>query len=214
VKVTVIDYGLGNLFSIQSALAHLGAQMILTDRPEQVLEADRLILPGVGAFRDGMEGLRLRSLVEPIREYAGKGRPLLGICLGMQMLADQSEEFGIHQGLGLIPGANVAIPRTLADGSAVKVPHIGWNGIHPPAGARDWKTTPLGNTPPGTAFYFVHSFTVVPTNESDRLADAWYRGRRIAAVIGRDNTFGAQFHPEKSGPSGLKLLGNFLGGTF
>ena len=127
ISVTVIDYGVGNLLSVSRALEHCGAQVDLADNPAQIARAHRLVLPGVGAFKDGMDGLRERALVEPIRQYASGGRPLLGICLGMQLLLDVSEEFGAHEGLGLIPGRVAAIPATTADGVPHKIPHIGWN---------------------------------------------------------------------------------------
>ena len=130
-KVTVIDYGLSNLLSVRHALEHFGAQVELTGDPAAVLAAKALVLPGVGAFRDGMQGLEKLGLIEPIRQKAAQGTPLLGICLGMQMLFDQSEEFGSWQGLGLIPGQVVRIPDQAADGTHQKVPHIGWEGLAP-----------------------------------------------------------------------------------
>ena len=130
-KVTIIDYGLSNLLSVQHAFAHFGAETLLTSKPEDVLAADALVLPGVGAFQDGMAGLEKLGLVEPIRQKAAAGTPLLGICLGMQMLFDESEEFGLHKGLGLIPGRVVKIPDTDADGCPQRVPHISWNPLYP-----------------------------------------------------------------------------------
>lgn len=209
--VTVVDYGLGNIFSVSRAVERVGARVHLTDRPAEILAAERLILPGVGAFAVGMEGLCERGLVAPIREYAASGRPLLGICLGMQMLMGASEEFGNHEGLGIIPGRVAAIGGRHADATALKVPHIGWNALARPAARRAWDGTILEGVEQGSGAYFVHSFTVVPAREEDRLADAGYGDCRISAAIQRGNVSGCQFHPEKSGPVGLRIVANFVG---
>ena len=137
-KVTVIDYGLSNLLSVRHAFAHFGAETLLTSDPADVLAAEKLVLPGVGAFKDGMDGLARLGLIEPIRQKAAAGTPLLGICLGMQMLFDESEEFGLHKGLGLIPGRVVKIPDTDADGHPQKVPHISWDPLYPGGGRTDF----------------------------------------------------------------------------
>lgn len=204
-QVTVIDYGIGNVHSVVKALAFHGAAVSLSDQPDAIARADRLVLPGVGAFADGMKGLRERGLVEPIRAFVRTGRPFAGICLGMQLLLARSEEFGEHEGLGIIPGSVVAIPPT----PGVKIPHIGWNRIEPRPGGT-WSGTALEGTEPGTMVYFVHSFTAQPRDESDRLADAWYGGHRISAAVRHENVYGFQFHPEKSGTAGLQILANFL----
>lgn len=209
-RVTVVDYGIGNLFSVGRALEHCGAEIEFSSAPEAIAGAARLVLPGVGAFADGMQGLRDRGLVEPLRAYAASGRPLLGICLGMQMLASVSEEFGEHEGLGLIPGRVQAVPATDTQGRPHKIPHIGWSALRLPPGAR-WAGSPLCDTPPGSAVYLVHSFAVVPDDPIDRLADCDYGGHAIAAAIRRDNVVGCQFHPEKSGTVGLNILARFLG---
>jgi glutamine amidotransferase len=208
--ITVIDYGLGNLLSIQQAFEHWGAAVTITDSPELVQNAERLVLPGVGAFEDGMLGLRDRKLIEPIKNYASTQRPLLGICLGMQMLLDRSEEFGVHEGLKLIPGTVTAIPSTRADGVPHKVPHIGWNELTSSASKGNWTGTILNGIPPGSCVYFVHSFTAVPLDPGHRLADCYYNGRLISAAISSGNVWGCQFHPEKSGSVGLRILRNFL----
>jgi glutamine amidotransferase len=209
-KVTIVNYGLGNLFSIANALEHCGGDVRVTDNPREVTRADRIVLPGVGAFSDGMDGLRKRSLVDPIKEFVLSGRPLLGICLGMQIMFDVSEEFGEHKGLGFISGRVVLIPDASIDGTPHKIPHIGWNGIEPSSGSDRWGGTILRNIPHETSFYFVHSFTAVPENEEHRLADTFYNGRRLLAVIKKGNLCGSQFHPEKSGEKGLRILGNFI----
>ena len=207
VDVTVIDYGVGNLLSVQRGFEHCGARVTVTSDPQVILGADRLVLPGVGAFRDAMQELDVRGLPAVIRTYAASGKPLLGICLGMQMLLDESEEFGITQGLGLIPGRVVPVPAQTTDGDAQKIPHIGWSALYP---AHDsWSGTPLDEIQAGSAVYFVHSFMAQTRNATHRLADCVYGGHRIPAVIGSGNVFGCQFHPEKSGEVGLGILRAF-----
>ena len=141
-KIAIIDYELGNLLSIRQAFEHCGAEVIITDSPDAIRNAIGLVLPGVGAFEDGMMGLRSKGLIEPIKSFVATQRPFLGICLGMQMLFDYSEEFGTHEGLKLIPGRVIAIPPTKADGTPHKVPHIGWNALVPPSGSTErWRGT-------------------------------------------------------------------------
>lgn len=215
-KVTVIDYGLSNLLSVCHALEHCGAEVLLTSRPEDVLAAQALVLPGVGAFRDGMAGLERLGLIEPIRRKAGEGTPLLGICLGMQMLFDESEEFGVHKGLGLIPGRVVRIPDTDVDGNPQRVPHISWQQLVP-AEHRDRETgfagTALSGVRPGQECYFIHSYEAKPAAQEYRLADTVYGGRRICAAAMCGSVLGVQFHPEKSGPVGLEILRSFAQST-
>jgi glutamine amidotransferase len=208
-NVTVVDYGIGNLFSVRQALERCGASVELTSDTASIAAAERLILPGVGAFADGMRGLNDRGLVEVLRTYAGTGRPLLGICLGMQMLGTTSEEFGEHAGLGLIPGRVIAVPRTTTEGKRHKIPHIGWNGLWPTDGA-DWKATLLEDTTPGTSAYLVHSFHLVPDDPSHALAYCDYGGYQLTAAVRSGSIFGAQYHPEKSGEAGLRMLAAFL----
>lgn len=211
-QVAIVDYGMGNLFSVTRAFEHCGAEVCTVDSPREVNESRRLVLPGVGAFKDGMRGLEERGLVEPLRAYAASGKPLLGICLGMQMLMSFSEEFGIGRGLGLVAGRVVAIPFLNAQGQPQKIPHIGWNELQLPNGdVRRWEGTVLRGLAPYDAVYFVHSFNVVPDDERYRLADCYYGGVRICAAIQAGNIYGCQFHPEKSGPRGLQILRNFLG---
>lgn len=208
VEVTVVDYGLGNLYSVERALQSQGVEVRLSSDPEEIARAGRLVLPGVGAFADGMRGLRDKQLVEPLREYARTGKPLLGICLGMQMLATVSEEFGEHEGLDLIPGRVRAIPAVDSEGRPHKIPHIGWNALQP-AGS-PWSSSLLADTPPGSAVYLVHSFHVLPEDPRHLLATCAYGGHAITAAIRSGNIFGCQFHPEKSGPAGLRMLSAFL----
>jgi glutamine amidotransferase len=209
-RVTVVDYGIGNVMSVRRAFEHFGAEVVLTDSPAQIAEADRLVLPGVGAFADGMQGLRSRGLEEPIKRNIARDRPFLGICLGMQMMLDASEEFGEHTGLGIIPGKVVAIPAVGTDGKPHKIPHIGWSPLVVPPHERRWDRTLLDGVVPGANVYFVHSFTAAPANPDHRLADCHYDGVVISASVARGNVYGCQFHPEKSGTVGLKIIANFL----
>lgn len=207
--VTVVDYGMGNLFSVRRALEHCGASVQLSSRGDDIAAADRVILPGVGAFADGMQGLRDRGLIEPLSQFAATGRPILGICLGMQMLATTSEEFGESRGLGLIPGRVKQVPTTTIEGRPHKIPHIGWSEIFPASGG-DWQATILEDTAEGTPVYLVHSFHLVPDDPAHLLADCEYGGHRVTAAVRSNRIFGAQFHPEKSGHEGLKMLRAFL----
>jgi glutamine amidotransferase len=184
--------------------------VILTDDATAIRSAPRVVLPGVGAFANGMAALREAGLDDIVRDVAAAGTPLLGICLGMQMLLDRSEEFGDHFGLGLIPGRVVTVPGLTSDGEQQKIPHIGWNALTAPHGDSSWEGTPLQDVKPGESVYFVHSFMAEPSDPGDRLADCLYGGRTVAAAIRRANVFGCQFHPEKSGLVGLKILLRFL----
>jgi imidazole glycerol-phosphate synthase subunit HisH len=208
-EVTIIDYGVGNLLSVQRGFEHCGAKVSLTADPEQILSAKRVVLPGVGAFANAMTALDALNLVGVIREVGRRETPLLGICLGMQLLLEESDEFGITAGLGLIPGRVIAVPLESISGEAQKVPHIGWNALLPSSALVDWNGTLLQDNRPGDASYFVHSFMAVPTDPAHRIADCVHGGHRIPAVIGRDQIIGCQFHPEKSGEVGLKILRRF-----
>ncbi|MBS0418965.1 MAG: imidazole glycerol phosphate synthase subunit HisH [Proteobacteria bacterium] len=211
--IAVIDYGVGNLLSVRRGFEHCGATVAVTSDPAVLRAAPRVVLPGVGAFAKAMEELRRRDLVSVVLDVAARGRPLMGICLGMQMLFDESEEFGCTAGLGLIAGRVVPIPGVTTRGAPQKVPHIGWNSLELPDGRRDWNGTTLRNHLPGEAVYFVHSFMASPADPAHRIADCLYGGQHVAAVVGRDNVVGCQFHPEKSGASGLKVLRAFLAAT-
>jgi len=211
--VTVVDYGMGNLLSVRRAVEHAGAEPRLTDDPAEVAKAERLIIPGVGAFADGMRGLEERGLAEPIRAVADSGRPVLGICLGLHLLMEESEEFGLHRGLGILPGRVVALPRR-TNGKPLKVPHIGWCSIRRPdgVGADGWSGSPLEPLHDGVDVYFVHSFVVEPARPELTLAEAETAGRQFAAALRRGAVAGTQFHPEKSGPAGLAIVQAFVDG--
>jgi glutamine amidotransferase len=200
----VVDYGLGNLLSITRALRAVGAaDVAVSCDPAAVASAEKIVLPGVGAFGDGMAGLRERGLVDPLREFARSGRPLLGICLGLQLLFDEGEEFGRHQGLGIIPGRCVPFPR----GVGRKVPHVGWTPLVPEV---PWTGTLLDGLGPRPEVYFVHSYFVVPSQPEDRLASTDYAGQPFCSVARRGRVAGCQFHPEKSSAPGLTILKNFV----
>lgn len=203
--VIVIDYGIGNLHSVVKALGHVGGNVTVTSDPNMVAAGERVVLPGVGAFGDAVRKLRERALADAVLRFVDTGRPFLGICVGMQLLLAESEEFGCHRGLGIIDGT----VKPISPRAGAKVPQIGWNRISPPP-ASDWNGTLLSEVTPGSMVYFVHSFTADPARESDRLADAWYGGARLSAAVHRDNVTGFQFHPEKSGPLGLSILARFL----
>ena len=210
-KVTVIDYGIGNLLSVRRGFEYNNASVTLTGDPEKILNAERLILPGVGAFAKGIEELQKRDFIMLLNQVASKGTPILGICLGMQLLLDQSEEFGLTPGLGLIPGTVQAIPHTSLDGKNLKIPHIGWSNIIKPINQDvDWSNTFLKGVNETSAVYFVHSFMAQPDNLNHLIAGCLYGENFIPAVIHFNNVMGCQFHPEKSGKVGLKMLNNFL----
>ena len=198
--IAVIDYGASNLRSVMHALKHLGADARIARHPDELVSADGIILPGVGAFGAGMDQLRAGGFEEPLRRSVAGGTPLLGICLGMQFLFEVSEERGEHAGLGLLPGRVVRFPE---DGG-LKVPHMGWNQLHPRR-----ESPLLAGIPAGGYVYFVHSFYVRPADEADVLAETDY-GRWFASVVGRGGVYGVQFHPEKSQAVGLRLLDNFV----
>ena len=204
--VTVVDYGRGNLFSIRRAFEEIGAKVVLTDNPQTIAEAQRLVLPGVGAFGDAMAELGRRDLLPVLKAYAASRKPLLGICVGMQILFDVGEEFGEHDGLGLLPGRVSPIPDRDEAGRRLKIPHIGWNRLSIGSGAADPLLAGLGHD---SQCYFVHSFAAQPGDLSNCLAETEYGGHRLTAAVRRDNVWGFQFHPEKSGPTGLSIVSKF-----
>lgn len=207
-QVIVVDYGCGNLLSVSRALAHCGADVTLSDDPRRIESADRLVLPGVGAFAAATKTLHGLGLFDALKTFAAKGRPFLGICLGMQMMMTASEEFGLTQGLGFISGNVERIPGTDAAGAPHQVPHIGWNTLR--TVQTGWEGSPLAEHDPAATVYFVHSYHAVPVDDADILAVCDYNGRQLTAAIARDNLCGVQFHPEKSGPAGLNILSTWL----
>lgn len=209
-KITMIDYGLSNLLSVRRAFEHFGAEVEITASRGKILSAQALVLPGVGAFKDGMEGLRRLSLIDAIQAQAAAGAPLLGICLGMQMLFDESDEFGVHKGLGLIPGRVERIPCCTTQGDAQRVPHVGWNGLVPGGARCDFAGTALADVPLGGEVYFVHSYEAKPAHDEYCVANTSYGGRAVCAAAQKGSVLGCQFHPEKSGEVGLSVIHNFL----
>ncbi len=207
-QVTVIDYGIGNLLNVVRAFEHCGASVRRIERATaEDLRADRLVLPGVGAFGDGMAELRGRGFDDLVSRFAQTGRPFLGICVGLQMMFEGSEEMGEHEGLGLLAGRVRAVPPLGADGQPHRVPHIGWRPLER---AADWEGTPLAGLDPADRVYFVHSFAAEPQRQGVRLADVDYDGQRLCAAVHSDNLHGCQFHPERSGAAGLAMLQRFL----
>lgn len=211
-QIAVIDYGLGNLFSIQRALSYVGAQAFVTDDPQRILNADGVILPGVGAFGDGMANLKKKGLVPVLKEYVAAGKPFLGICLGMQLLMTQGEEFGVHQGLDLIKGEVKPLPLSIEEQRTFKLPHVGWNKLLSSGDDRAWAGTVLDGLQPGDCMYFVHSNAVVPAQKKNILAETEYGNFQFCSVVYQENIYGCQFHPEMSGERGLNIYRKFVFG--
>jgi glutamine amidotransferase len=201
--IALIDYGIGNLRSVQKALEHIGADVRLTEDAGVILDADKVVLPGVGAFGDGMKGLRERGLVDVVRGVAVRGTPLLGICVGMQVLFEAGEERGEHEGLGILPGRVRPFPISNLQSSNLKIPQTGWNQIEPQ------KDSPLFvGLPRGAYAYFNHGY-YCDARPGDTLAATDYGGA-YPSIVGRGRVYGIQFHPEKSQRVGLLLLKNFV----
>ena len=198
--VAIIDYGVGNLFSLRSSFAAIGREAEVTNDPETIRKADRVILPGVGAFADAAEKLRKSGLDRAVREEAERGKPLMGICLGMQLLFEKSFEYGEHAGLGLLKGEIRPIAERIP--AELKIPQMGWNAL------KIVRKSPLFRyTEDGEYVYFVHSYSAVECEDS-LLAVTEY-GAELTACVGKNNVFGCQFHPEKSGEVGLEMLKAF-----
>ena len=204
--IFVVDYGRGNLCSLGQALRKLGTEPVISDDPTALARADRIIFPGVGAFGDAMAGLRQRGLIEPLRAAARSGTPILGICVGCQLMLTRGEEFGLHDGLDLIPGTVARLPDSQTDDpDGVRIPNVGWR----PLDVR--KDAPMvGSLRPDDWMYFVHSYAPMVDDENNIAATIHINGTDIPVAIARDNIVGVQFHPEKSGPAGLRLLARFL----
>lgn len=205
----IIDYGIGNVFSVMQALKHLDASVQLTSDHATIRAADRVILPGVGAFGRAVDTLRAMHLDDTIHAFIATGRPFLGICVGMQVMMEQGLEFGTHEGLGLFKGSVEQIALDDTDGRPLRVPLIGWNAIHPTTPSR-WQDTPFAKVPAASDFYFVHSYAAKVTDPRDVAAIAHAGAGQITAAIQRDNITGVQFHPERSAESGRAFLSGFL----
>jgi imidazole glycerol-phosphate synthase subunit HisH len=203
--IAVVDYGRGNVYSMCAAFRACGADVELTDQPERILASERVVLPGVGAFGDVVECLRARRLWQPLREVALRGTPFLGICVGMQVLADVSEEFGTHEGFGLIHGAIRRVPDYVPGDDGFRIPNVGWRPVrihHPHAVLRDIQG--------GDMMYFVHSYSFQPEGRDALIASIRCNGVDVSAMVGTKNIVGCQFHPERSGPAGLRLIRGFV----
>jgi len=207
--IVIVDYGRGNLFSISQALRQLGVEYLVSRRPEDLVAASHILFPGVGAFGDAMRGLGERGLIEPLRFAARSGKPFLGICVGCQLLLTRGEEFGTHEGLDLVSGTVSRLPSARAcDPDAIRVPNVGWRrlevrGDEPflrQSGLDDW-------------MYFVHSYAPIVDDPADVAATIAINGHDIPVAIRRENILGVQFHPEKSGPAGLRFLASFIART-
>ncbi|MCG8449790.1 MAG: imidazole glycerol phosphate synthase subunit HisH [Pirellulales bacterium] len=206
-RVQIIDYRLGNLFSVQQACQRVGMEAFVSDSTDALSEADGLILPGVGAFGDAMENLRKLNLIEPLCAAASRGKPLMGICLGMQLLFDQSEEFGNHAGLGLLAGQIRRIPDQNFAERKLRVPNVGWNQVQ--FCDRDDAHAIRAGIPDDTYMYFVHSYYADPADPADRLTTTRYGEIRYCSSVLRGTILGVQFHPEKSAELGLQFYRNW-----
>lgn len=204
--VSIIDYGLGNLMSVKMGFEKVGNETKIISTPEEILLAESLVLPGVGAFKDGMDGLKKRNLIKAIKKYSDSGKPLLGICLGAQLFLSQSEEFGINKGLNLIPGNVIKFKDPKKGDKNYRVPHVGWNTIAP---EKSWKDSILEGIRENPEFYFVHSFFLEPKNKENIFATTKYGNQEFTSLIKEGKIYGCQFHPEKSGGIGLKILKAF-----
>lgn len=207
-KVVIIDYQLGNLFSVNQALVNIGIAPDISSDPEKIKTADAIVLPGVGAFGDAMDNLNRLGLSEPIKKFVAEGKPFLGICLGLQLLFTESEEFGASKGLDIVPGIVKRFSNKDNNGDLVKVPQIAWNTIQRPASV-SWDNTPLFDIEDGEDMYFVHSYYVLPNKNSCVLTNTQYGGITYVSGIFQNNIFACQFHPEKSATEGIKIYKNW-----
>lgn len=199
--ISILDLGLSNLGSLITALSKIRVKSSIVSHPQDLINAKSIILPGVGAFADGMNALEKKGLIQPLIEKVSKGIPILGICLGMQLLADNSEEFGINKGLGLIEGNVVKLPKV----ENLPIPNIGWCDLF-----NNYNSKITYNIANGDSFYFVHSYHLICAHSSAQTSFINYGKHKITAVVENKNIFGAQFHPEKSHDKGLNLLSNFV----
>lgn len=210
-QIAIIDYEMGNLFSVKRACEQAGLDVLITADASVIMSSDAAILPGVGAFGDAMDNLRRLDLVVPIKEFVKTGKPFMGICLGMQLLMSDSEEFGYHKGLNIIEGSVVRFPAENREGGKIKVPHVGWNKIFQPS-SEDltyWNESPLKNIMSGEFMYFVHSYYAVPSDKRAVLSTTTYEGTQFCSGIFLRNVFACQYHPEKSAAEGIKIYKNW-----
>jgi imidazole glycerol-phosphate synthase subunit HisH len=208
-KIAIIDYQLGNLFSVQQACLHLGHEAFITSNPHDIVNADYAILPGVGAFADAMSNMQRLDIINPIKDYIASGKPFMGICLGLQLLLTESEEFGSTKGLNLIEGVVKKFSPVDTEGDVLKVPQIAWNQIYP-SKSNLWDDSPLSTCGEGDYMYFVHSFYAAPVSETVVLSTTNYGGFNYCSSVIKDNIFACQFHPEKSGQYGVEIYKNWI----
>lgn len=208
-KVAIIDYGLGNIFSVAQACREFGTDAILTSDKKILSDVHGIILPGVGAFGQAMKNLKEIGLDDELKNRVKAGVPLMGICLGLQLLFESSEEFGAHHGLGLIPGTVKKFPEIDRQGNKLRVPNIGWHRVR---AQRSWEGTPMKNVAEGEFMYFVHSFYGQPARLESVLAVSEFGGDSFACAVQSENVFATQFHPEKSGRKGLEIYKTWLSG--
>ena len=208
-NVLIIDYGMGNLFNLEKVLKFMGAEAVVSSESSALKHCRRAILPGVGAFGDGMKSIADRGLDEAIKKYVGSGKPLLGICLGLQLFMSKGEEFGLHNGLGLVRGEVKRFKDPKPEEGFYKIPHVGWNSLHPRQNVI-WKKTIFDEVNEGSFVYFVHSYVVIPEDQQVILAETEYANIRFCSALHQGNIYGCQFHPEISGEVGLSIIKNFL----
>lgn len=206
-NVTIVDYGMGNLLSVKRAVEYCGSKAIISNDPKIIEKSEKVILPGVGAFAVGMKNLKKNNLINSIKEVQGKEKPILGICLGMQMLLEKSYEYGVQEGLGIFKGNVLPIEGNFNSGS-IKVPHIGWMNLQ--INKHKINFTPFRNINEDDCFYFNHSYWADVENNDYIIAKFNYGKLKLTSIIGKDNIWGCQFHPEKSGLFGLKIIKSFI----
>ena len=204
-KVAIVDYALGNLYSIKHACERVGLESIITSSRDEILQADGVLLPGMGAYGEAMQTLHKLDLVTVLQDYMASGRPLIGICLGIQLLLTESYEFGNHKGLGIIEGAVIPLDHPHEGERELKIPQVGWNQLH---ASRSWDGTPLEDIPNNEYMYFVHSFVPKPQDVNVVLSTTNYGGVEFCSSIQQKNIFACLFHPERSGIAGLRIYQN------
>ncbi len=208
-KIAIIDYGIGNLYSVLKACEKVGLNAFITNDKKEIQNSDALILPGVGAFSVAMKSLNDLDLAVLLKDYAQTNKPLMGVCLGMQLLLEESEEFGTQKGLGIIEGSCERFPNSTAEKIKIRVPQIMWNTIYPPSGDKFKVGTPLEDIKANEYMYFVHSFYATLKNEEHVLSKTSYQGIEYCSSLSKNNVVAFQFHPEKSGTEGIRLYQKF-----
>lgn len=203
-RVAIVDYGMGNLFSVRQAFAAVGQDAEITESRATLATCDAIVIPGVGAFGIAMEVLERSGLADTIKERVQRGTPLVGICLGLQLMMSSSTEFGLHPGLGILDGDTAALRESPEIGEGARIPHVGWSAVEPTR-PNAWQGTPLAGLEPGREMYFVHSYYVRPNDSDVALSTSSYFGKTFCSSVAKGNVFGCQFHPERSGPDGLEI---------